>query len=388
MKKQLFLFIISFIVLGLYSQVSADDSVYQSALINFDNLKSFTFSGSESGKITPNVIPSKFSGSFSNEPDNKCLISKTIVSESNKLFRSGVFSVEDRSINGNVYEFVKGISNPKINDKWVQMQKGGGDFSLVHFPYPMNGLGMICGGKLSSLTKFTESKLLRKNDTEAVYLISLNKSTEEIYASLKKLNSIPSDKVFTGEMTIDIKTMLPKKIILSSNLDSSPLFTLVINSVNIPVDIQIPANFKSLQEAAKEDDQNEKISQLKRIMTFSSLSRNPTSIFKLQKTFGTPNTNGSCSNPVAGSLFSVPPVFGIDDEPSPNELEIARDQEFFFGYVVSPIIKMDGIESHCYSSKKAYAVEIKIPGDKAYSCVDSTGFSKKTSKKITGPKCK
>ena len=229
---------------------------------------------------------------------------------------------------------------------------------------------------------------MRQNATEKVYALILNQDLQKVYLGEFAAKNIPGGGVIpTGELVIDTQTILPKRITISSSAFSDPLFDFEITSTNIPVDIQAPTDFKSIDEINKENKQMETVSQLQRTMNFSYLGINPSSIFKLKKTFGIANLNGSCSNPVQGSLFSRPPKAGDDITPGSLEGQALEAHNFFVSYVIDPITQTKDMESYCYSTEKAYAVEIKIPGDTLYTCVDSSGFSKQISKKITGPKC-
>ena len=361
---------------------------YQTALDNFAKLTSFTFKGNESGKTALGLIPISFTGSV-DISGNKCsLIRYMAVAPSKYNNYSNTFNAEDRFINENVYQLITGIGNTQINNKWAQLPLEKQDFSLLHLPFNLKDSNSVCKGQLPVISIFTPGSLLRQSATEVVYTLIPSADIEKMYSDTFAIKNIPGgQQTISGEFTIDMVTALPKKITITSSSFPDPIFTFEITATNTPVKIEIPTAFTSVAQSNLQDNQNQLISQLKHIMTIGYMGVNPASIFKLQGTYGVANSNGSCANPTSGSLFSKPLMPDINDNSSPKDREIFSDRSFFTSYVVDPIVRMKDMESYCYSDTKAYAIEIKIPGDTLYNCTDSTGFSKQTTKKITGPKC-
>jgi hypothetical protein len=90
------------------------------------------------------------------------------------------------------------------------------------------------------------------------------------------------------------------------------------------------------------------------------------------------NLSGSCSVPVARSLFS-PTGHSAGASIAVGDIATA----------ISTVIKLTGENSLCYSTPSAWAVALPLASDPAkYYCVDSKGTVVNLSTKITSPECK
>ena len=357
----------------------------QTALDNFAKVTSFTFTGSETGKLALKFSASTFSGAFNlNSGNNKCLVNHEMATDPNKYnnFSSSLNS-EDRIIDGNTYELIKGIGNPTINNKWRQLPTTSATdarytVSLFHLAYPITtDTNSVCKGQLPTLSLFTVGELIRKSDTEYVFALIPNQDIKTFYSDALHTKSIPGGvQTITGELTVDAQTILPKKITISSSAFPDPEFTFEITAINTPVDIQVPAgvtpvDYKKIQAQAEEEARLKGLDATAQ-SNISNFRAAAELVFDEQNGYGTVGNDGSCKAPKTGSIFNPSGM-------SQNVKDLNK--------MLATIQSSTSMNTACFSTTKAYAISGKMPGTGDYWCADSTGASKKVNAQATSTKC-